>query len=135
MGRGDGGAVADGLGGVFVGACGGVVGAVNLSEYVSLASEVGATEVGRRRWKGVAYIRHCGLDAVGGDEAIVSEVLDEGCVCCAGAAPGHGDASMPRGTAEKAEEIWEKLQGDCSDKDCYGEEPCGWMEMPSWRQN
>ena len=95
MGRGDGGAVADGLGGVFVGVCGGVVGAVDLWEYVSSASEVGATEVGRRRWEGTAYIHHGGLDAVGGDEAIVSEVLDEGCVCCAGAAPSHADASMP----------------------------------------
>lgn len=68
MGRGDGGAVADGLGGVFVGVCGRVVGAVDAD--------------------------HGGLDAVGGDEAIVGEVLDESCVCCAGAAPGHADASM-----------------------------------------
>jgi hypothetical protein len=38
VGCGDGSAVADGLGGVFVGVCGRVVGAVDLSEYVSLAS-------------------------------------------------------------------------------------------------
>lgn len=94
VGRGDGGAVADGLGGVFVGVCWRVVGTVDLSEYVSLASEEGATEVGRRRREGVAYAHHGGLDAVGGDKAIVGEVLDEGCVCCAGAAPGHADASM-----------------------------------------
>ena len=94
MGRGDGGAVADGLGVVFVGVYGGVMGAVDLSEYVSLASEVWAPEVGRRG-ESVAYVHHGGLDAVGGDEAIVGEVLDEGCVCCAGAAPGHADASLP----------------------------------------
>lgn len=94
MGRGDGGAVADGLGGVFVGVCGRVVGAVDLSEYVSLASEAGGAVVGRREGEGVAYVHHGGLDPVGGDEAIVGEVLDESCVCCAGAAPGHPHASM-----------------------------------------
>lgn len=51
MGRGNGGTVADGLGGVFVGARGGIVGAVD--------------------------VHHGGFDPVGGDEAIVGEVLDE----------------------------------------------------------
>ena len=41
MGCGDGGAVAEGLGGVFVGVCWRVVGTVDLLEYVSLASDWG----------------------------------------------------------------------------------------------
>ena len=84
MGRGYCGGVADGLGRVFIGRVGGVVGAVDLlSVRLCEGCEYGV-------W---AYLHHGFFDTVGLDEPVLLEVVDESFVARAGAAPRHAECS------------------------------------------